>query len=378
MSGAARNTFGGPPILRADKVDPSYLLLATLNTGDHRGDEGFAHLTDLTGAILHTWKTGYETSVAHLQKNGDLFVAQLEPNRPDTSHFPGGGRTGILQRLDWRGTVLWEYRHEAMHHDFEVLPNGNVVVTVWEHIKPEIARAVVSDERAELWCDALLEVTPRGDVVWEWHAQDHLDPKSSLLNEFPHRIEWTHINSVRHVPKNPVNGEEALLVSMRNTNAVYLISKKTKRVIWSSEQWLTAGQHDATLTPEGTVLVFDNALHRRPTSRSEVVASRVIEIDPRTNAVTWELTGGPSSSERASFYSSIMCGAQRLENGNTLVVLSSPGHLLEVTPEKETVWDFINPFTTKGTGLWPNNAVFTARRYRAESLDVSERLPPPF
>ena len=377
----ACNTFGGSPVLSPDEVDPSYLLLATFNTGDHRGDEGAVHLTDLYGSIVHTWKTQYETSVAHLFKNGDIMVAQLAPNKPDTSHFPGGGRTGILQRLDWKGNVLWEYRHDAMHHDFEVLPDDSVIITIWKRISPAVAPKIVSssreEPREELWADGLLQVNVQGKVVWEWHAEDHLDPATSLLNEFPHRVEWTHINSVRYVAKDPLRGEEALLVSMRNTNSVYLISKRTKEVLWNSPQGLTMGQHDATLLENGNVLVFDNGLHRRPTSRSEVVSSRVVEIDPRSDTVVWELTGGPASSERASLYSSIMCGAQRLKNGNTLVIISSTGHLFEVTPEKKTVWDFINPITTKGSGVWPNNAVFTARRYRPEDLTLPEWIPLP-
>ena len=377
MNDSAHNTFGGSPVISHDEVDPSYLLLATFNTGDHRGDAGQVHLTDLYGRVVHTWKTQYETSVAHLFPNGDIMVAQLTPNKPDTSHFPGGGRTGILQRLDWKGSVVWEYRNDALHHDFEVLQGGNVIVTVWRTVSSGFAPNIVSSVRPELWTDALLEINSDGKVVWEWRAEEYLDPSTSLLNEFPHRIEWTHINSVRYVAKDPIRGGEALLVSMRNTNSVYLISKKTKEVIWASPQGLTMGQHDATLLDNGTILVFDNSLHRRPSSRSEVVNSRVLEIDPKTNSVVWELTGGPSSSERAGLYSSIMCGAQRLKNGNTMVIVSSTGHLFEVTPDKKTVWDFINPITTKGTGVWPNNAVFTARRYRPEDLELPARIPPP-
>lgn len=100
-------------------------------------------------------------------------------------------------------------------------------------------------------------------------------------------------------------------------------------------------------------------------------------MDPRTDKIVREITGGPASSERASLYSSIMCGAQRLKNGNTLVIVSSTGHLFEVTPAGKVVWDFINPVTTYGTGLFPNNAVFTARRYRPEDFVPGDILPPP-
>jgi hypothetical protein len=39
----------------------------------------------------------------------------------------------------------------------------------------------------------------------------------------------------------------------------------------------------------------------------------------------------------------LLSGAQRLPNGNTLICSGSNGTLLEVTPEKEVVWKYINP-----------------------------------
>lgn len=35
--------------------------------------------------------------------------------------------------------------------------------------------------------------------------------------------------------------------------------------------------------------------------------------------------------------------AQRLPNGNTLVTSTQQGHLFEVTPAGEVVWEFVNP-----------------------------------
>jgi hypothetical protein len=49
--------------------------------------------------------------------------------------------------------------------------------------------------------------------------------------------------------------------------------------------------------------------------------------------------------------------SQRLPNGNTLVVVSEPGQVLEVAPDGEVVWScFVNDF------------VSTARRYGPEQL----------
>jgi len=44
-----------------------------------------------------------------------------------------------------------------------------------------------------------------------------------------------------------------------------------------------------------------------------------------------------------------MSGAQRLPNGNTLICTGFSGTIFEVTPEKETVWDYINPAKAAST-----------------------------
>ena len=63
---------------------------------------------------------------------------------------------------------------------------------------------------------------------------------------------------------------------------------------------------------------------------------------------------------RSAFYSSIISGAQRLPNGNTLIDEGTSGRLFEVTPNGKTVWEYVNPVTNRGplmqgdsdTGLW--------------------------
>lgn len=48
------------------------------------------------------------------------------------------------------------------------------------------------------------------------------------------------------------------------------------------------------------------------------------------------------------FYSKIMGGAQKLKNGNTLITLSLLGKVVEVTPDKKTIWKYDNPFDLYG------------------------------
>lgn len=72
-------------------------------------------------------------------------------------------------------------------------------------------------------------------------------------------------------------------------------------------------------------------------------------------------------------FSHIGGGAQRLPNGNTLICSDTEGHIIEVTPSGEAVWEYINPVTSGGIlkfkrDNWPMyNSIFRAFRYAAGS-----------
>jgi Arylsulfotransferase (ASST) len=56
---------------------------------------------------------------------------------------------------------------------------------------------------------------------------------------------------------------------------------------------------------------------------------------------TWTYT----APDKYSMYSAFISGAQRLKNGNTLVTSGAKGRFIEVTPKKEIVWEYWNPYT---------------------------------
>lgn len=81
-------------------------------------------------------------------------------------------------------------------------------------------------------------------------------------------------------------------------------------------------------------------------------SSRVIEFDPVTLKVVWQFSaadmGYNSPLNAHFFYSPLVSSAQRLENGNTMIVEGANGRFLEVTPEKEIVWEYVFPYVGDG------------------------------
>ena len=157
------------------------------------------HLVDLEGTSVHTWKSEYGPGGGcYLEDNGHLLrCARIDEN----PRFHGGGIGGLIEEFDWEGNLVWTYalgdEYQTQHHDMERLPNGNLLVIAWEYLAPDEVRAFGRDPEAiggeGLWPDCVLEIRPTlpegGEVVWEWHAWDHLiqdfDPSGPYYGSIP-------------------------------------------------------------------------------------------------------------------------------------------------------------------------------------------------
>lgn len=77
--------------------------------------------------------------------------------------------------------------------------------------------------------------------------------------------------------------------------------------------------------------------------------------------------------DASKFYSSYISSAQRLPNGNTLITEGSDGHLLEVTPDHEIVWEFVNPYFKNFAGTFKSNMIYRAYRVPYEWIPQLEK-----
>ena len=143
-------------------------------------------------------------------------------------------------------------------------------------------------------------------------------------------------------------------------------------------QWIKDG-----LPGAGNFLIFDNG-----SRRAGGYFSVLLEVNPYDGAypdapyLPEMEAGGPAnqivwsfqSVNPNSFYSRNISGTQRLANGNTLGVAGRAGHIFQVTPEGEVVWEYIVPVMAgleedatpsevfkKTMSDKDDNAVFTAR-----------------
>jgi hypothetical protein len=157
-------------------VSPGYVLFSPILTGT-------IYLLDNRGRVVHTWESELTGGPLHLLPNGHLLRGARDPDLLD---FRFGGVSGIVQELDWDGNLVWEWRlgdaKRVLHHDFEPLPDGNLLLLAWELKTPEEAiaagRRPFAVPALGLLSEWVLELAPQrprgGRIVWEWHVWDHL------------------------------------------------------------------------------------------------------------------------------------------------------------------------------------------------------------
>jgi hypothetical protein len=217
------------------------------------------------------------------------------------------------------------------HHELQVLPNHHVVLISYvprDHIdlRP-LDPSLPSD--ATVVDGEVQEVDRHGKLKWSWSTKDHIALSES--RRWAHAKPWrlrdrrvaydiVHLNGV------DVQGNR-VVVSMRHTDAVYEIDKRTGAIVWKLGGTHTpkslgfvgdpfgsasfGGEHDPRESPDGRRLtVFDNGTLRDRPPRG---AQYAIDRDARTATLLGSVTD-------AGVSESLCCGSARLLPGGDWVV----------------------------------------------------------
>jgi hypothetical protein len=329
---------------------PGYTLFTPMS-----GDS--FHLINLDGEEVHRWSApeGLKAYYATGLSNGNLLAQCIDGTEVGG---PAGGRAAAAIELDWDGNVVWDYRNSRLHHDHHRRGNGNTVLIVAEMLDSKTSAYFAGGDpgtaNGEILSESLIEVTPDGSTVWEWHAHEHLDPEIEKFRTGG-GDQWLHCNAVEELP------DGNLMASFNTLSEVIILNRQTGDVMWRLNPGTTMSQHNPTMLANGNILLFDNGNRRN--------FSRILEIRPADQAIVWEFTGNP----RDSFFSMNISGAQRLANGNTLICEGRSARFFEVTPEKEIVWEYVSPFQVIHLGQ-QGRAVFRAHRYSPDSPFIRGRV----
>ncbi len=338
---------------------PGYTLFSSV-----RGE--YANLLDPEGRVVHRWHNEAGIQYARMLESGNLLLRTLPPEDAGGVEKIGGS-SGALVELDWDGKVVWEYRNPMLHHDFARLPDGNHLLLTWRKLPDGVGEKIQgghhhAEDPERMWGDVVLEIAPDGETLREWRSWEHQSFEEDRICPLESHKEWTHANSIALTP------EGDWLLSFRLTDTVGIVDRQSGEFRWKWGPGELSHQHHASCLDSGRILIFDNGCHRRRGPNF----SRVLEIDPDTNEIVWTY----QAETIVGFYSFMVSGAERLENGNTLITEGATGRLFEVTPEGETVWEFVSPFIMKSVfGATP--AIFRAHRYALSDPRFDDKVLEP-
>ncbi len=195
--------------------------------------------------------------------------------------------------------------------------------------------------------------TTREEIVWEYRFANHTDV-------FPEagggafEGDWTHNNDVEEIEPG------VFMVSVRNFDQVVAIDRKTKEIRWT----LGADDNLSVLNEQHNPDYFEGANGTPTVLVADSLNDRVVEYarDDGEWTRTWVLEGGGLDEPR---------DADRLPNGNTLVVDRRGHRLLEVSPTGEVVWEFYapwQPYDAERIGTGDESSAPSARQLAATGV----------
>jgi hypothetical protein len=258
--------------------------------------------------------------------------------------------------------------YQADLHEFQITPEGTALITVYLPVQANLSS--IGGPRNGAVLDSIVQEIDikTGRVLWEWHALGHVPLSASHIGKptAGSQYDYFHINSIEQL----ANGN--LLISSRNTWAVYEISRSTGKVIWTlggRDSSFTMGpgarfewQHDARMQPDGTLSLFDNA-----DSPKEESQSRAIQLTLNTKTMSASLVH--SYTHTPSLLVASQGDYQTLPNGNVFVGWGAEPDFSEYTPSGQQV--FSGHFTRPVQSYRAFRHAWTAQPITRPSISVS-------
>ncbi|MBT8190165.1 MAG: aryl-sulfate sulfotransferase [Bacteroidia bacterium] len=347
------------------------------------------------------WRPG---NIAYITEDGLLYKGKRDASVVNDPIWAGGGGA-ILEIRDWDNNLIWDFEMNdsiyRLHHDFSVMPNGNIIALAWELKTTEECIAAGRDTstlaQGILWPDWIFEIDPFNDsIVWEWHAWDHLvqdfdstKANFGVISEHPELIDvnygrpdghpdWHHGNSLDY------NAElRQIMVSIPYFDEIWIIdhTTTTEQAAGHTGGWSNRGgdlmfrwgnprsyqqgdsldqrfffEHDAHWIDDfldfghpyyGKVAVFNNRF-APDYSVAHILSPEFLDYGWMYNMQDGVFTPKEvdmtfQHPDTFALFSTGLSSIQILPNNNTLITDGRHGYTFEMTPDNEIVWEYITP-----------------------------------
>jgi hypothetical protein len=314
------------------------LIAVTLNTYEANPQPAFDAIIDRNGVPVYAVRGAAEDLDLKQQPNGDITVAR-------STTAPGYTGVDIVtlddqlaessKRIHVQGTLT-----NTDPHDSQELPDGSTLLLGYE------ANPVTNKLDA-----AIQKLGPDGNPIFTWTSAGIADETAAGTNP-----DYAHINSIQQVSDGDV------LVSFRHFSSVMRIATVAHDgyaagdIIWklggrdSSFTFVNdpyggpCAQHNATMLPNGHLLLFDNGTSGLCVDQSDPsgptinraqtrITEYALDTTNHTATLVWDYTP-------AGKYTLFAGSVGRLGNGDTLIGWAADRTALatEVDANKDVVW----------------------------------------
>ncbi len=346
-------------------------------TARRTGTPQASHYLVTPDLALGAFPAGYSQGYAAFYDNGGAPVWWYRaPSSPVDAKLLAnghvawnvGGPQGGMEERTLDGTLVRALNtvgHASDLHELQLLPNGNYVMAIYRPLEHVDLTAIGGPADATIIDGVVQELTPGGDLVWEWRASDHI-PVTEVPVSWREPIIATgaggydvyHLNSVER-------DGDGLVISFRVLNAVYRVAGAGAGAIdWKlggvavpgeslavvgdpvlsgaspDPNGPLSGQHDARILPGGDLTVHDNGTRLVAgvwSGRAPRAVRFAIDAAART-ATFVEQVVDPAEPQ------SLCCGgARNLPGGNWVVSWGGTGKVTELTAAGSRVFELDFP-----------------------------------
>ena len=175
------------------------------------------------------------------------------------------------------------------HHEFLISPQDTALILIYNPVPWDLS-SIGGLKNGKVWQGIVQELDiESGEVLFEWHSIEHVgldETYATVSQDGRPGLDYFHANSIE------VDHDNNLLVSARQTFAVYKIDRNTGEIIWRlggkksdfvmGEGTRFAFQHDARRLTDGTISIFDNGttvFHDNLPEAVEESRGIVLELD---------------------------------------------------------------------------------------------------
>ena len=289
---ASSQTFVSRPDLRPPRVlvttaasgsEPGYIFLAP-----KEGGRGGPLIVNDAGEVVwfHPIEGGEAADFRVQQYRGRPVLTWWEGTEPTVGI---GSGEFVIADSSYRRIAVVRPGHglDGDLHEFVITPRNTALLLAYHRVPHDLS-SLGGPKDGYVFDSVVQEVDiESGRVLFEWRSLDHVDVAESA-QRIPARkasaakpFDYFHVNSVN------IDTDGNLLVSARNTHAVYKISRRSGAVIWTlggrngdfemGRGTQFAWQHDARRLRDGTISLFDNSAIPKVADHSRAVVLRVDE-----------------------------------------------------------------------------------------------------